>query len=493
MVEADENADVVVIGAGLSGLVNAILLAETGRRVVVFEQHSAPGGFLQQFTRKGTTFDVGFHYVGSTLAGRPLRRMLEYLEVWNELEVLALPEDGAISLRDGDRTFDLPATWGGFLAKARAVWSHERAAIDRFAVEVDSYCASLKWFALEDSLPTEGAERRESFAAYAARRFDDPWLRRVLGLQSFNLGLHDHEIPWTKHVLAFRANFDATCRIRGGGGALIAALRGRAERLGVIFRFREGIERLECTDRRVRTAATSTGSRIEANLVVATCHPKVVVAMLSEDDLAPAFRNRILDFKDSRGAFQVFLRLSSPPRSLEASCLLLADEVEAQGDPPMPIFLVVNPGSRECGDPRQSRLEIMTYVDQMPFRRWAESRTMRRGDAYEDLKRRLADRVLRAVGRVVPDLSELIEDIYTATPLTDESYTRSSHGAVFGVSHDISQQGLDRPHTRTRLKNLYYSGHSIAMPGICGVVVNAFETADVVRGDGRLFAALSDR
>ena len=63
--------DAVVIGAGMSGLVDAILLAETGRRVVVLEHHTIPGGYLQQFKRKKTVFDVGFHYMGSTNPGRP--------------------------------------------------------------------------------------------------------------------------------------------------------------------------------------------------------------------------------------------------------------------------------------------------------------------------------------------------------------------------------------------------------------------------------------
>ena len=50
--------DVVIIGVGMSGLVDAILMAETGLRVLVLEQHYAAGGYLQQFKRKKTTFDV---------------------------------------------------------------------------------------------------------------------------------------------------------------------------------------------------------------------------------------------------------------------------------------------------------------------------------------------------------------------------------------------------------------------------------------------------
>ena len=72
---------VVIIGAGISGLVDAILLAEAGYAPTVLEQHTIPGGFLQQFSRKKTVFDVGFHYMGSTSPGRPMRQFLEHLGV----------------------------------------------------------------------------------------------------------------------------------------------------------------------------------------------------------------------------------------------------------------------------------------------------------------------------------------------------------------------------------------------------------------------------
>ena len=57
-------------------------------------------------------------------------------------------------------------------------------------------------------------------------------------------------------------------------------------------------------------------------------------------------------------------------------------------------------------------------------------------------------------------LTDLIEDVYTATPLSDLWYTKNPHGCVFGVSHDVTQQGRDRPAPLTRVLNRLWIGRS---------------------------------
>ncbi len=50
-----ENADVIVIGSGVGGLVAGALLARYGKRVIICESHTIPGGAAHSFSRRGFT------------------------------------------------------------------------------------------------------------------------------------------------------------------------------------------------------------------------------------------------------------------------------------------------------------------------------------------------------------------------------------------------------------------------------------------------------
>ena len=84
---ATTQADVVIIGSGLGGLVAGALLARYGRRVIVCESHSLPGGAAHAFSRthqgKTFTFDSGpsfFCGLGEAGSANPISQVLAVLE-----------------------------------------------------------------------------------------------------------------------------------------------------------------------------------------------------------------------------------------------------------------------------------------------------------------------------------------------------------------------------------------------------------------------------
>ena len=64
---------IVVIGAGLGGLVSAAYLSKFGFDVTVLEQHSIPGGYATSFEREDFSFDVSLH---ATVAEHAIPQMI---------------------------------------------------------------------------------------------------------------------------------------------------------------------------------------------------------------------------------------------------------------------------------------------------------------------------------------------------------------------------------------------------------------------------------
>ncbi|VDN22283.1 unnamed protein product, partial [Gongylonema pulchrum] len=69
---SDEDWDLIVIGSGLSGLTVAKVLAASGRKVLVLEQHDRAGGSCHTFELDKYEFDVGLHYVQEMCPGKQL-------------------------------------------------------------------------------------------------------------------------------------------------------------------------------------------------------------------------------------------------------------------------------------------------------------------------------------------------------------------------------------------------------------------------------------
>jgi len=77
--------DVIIIGAGLSGLAAGIRLAHFGRRVCILEKHGRIGGLNSYYSLEGRIMDVGLHamtnYVPGPVKSSPLTRILRQLRL----------------------------------------------------------------------------------------------------------------------------------------------------------------------------------------------------------------------------------------------------------------------------------------------------------------------------------------------------------------------------------------------------------------------------
>src|SRR5260370_13814920 len=81
----ESSYDVVVIGAGIAGLIAAAYVARGGAKVCVLESNHQPGGLMAGIRRKGFYFDVGDQ---SFEQGNILFPLLKQLGVYDDLHFL---------------------------------------------------------------------------------------------------------------------------------------------------------------------------------------------------------------------------------------------------------------------------------------------------------------------------------------------------------------------------------------------------------------------
>ena len=90
---------VLIIGAGLSGLLCGKILSRKGFTVTILEQGAQAGGALQTFVREGIRFDTGFHSVGGLGPGEPLEQIFRPLGLM-DLPWLPMEPDELIGCDD---------------------------------------------------------------------------------------------------------------------------------------------------------------------------------------------------------------------------------------------------------------------------------------------------------------------------------------------------------------------------------------------------------
>lgn len=84
--------DIIIIGAGLGGLTAGAKLAREGKKILLIEQHSRPGGCATTFQRGKFTLEVGLHEMDGPSPRDMKTRIFNELDVFNNVEFIRVPE-----------------------------------------------------------------------------------------------------------------------------------------------------------------------------------------------------------------------------------------------------------------------------------------------------------------------------------------------------------------------------------------------------------------
>ena len=293
----------VVVGAGIGGLVCALLLACRGLRVTLVEAAGAPGGKMRRVAVGGAAIDSGptvftmrwvFEQIlaeaGSSLSALPRLTPLGILarHAWRGCEQrLDLFADPARSA-DAVAAFSGPAEarrFTAFCAQARRLYE---------ALE-GPYIRSRRptLAGLVGDLGPRGLGVLLGLGPFASlwsalgRRFHDPRLQQLFGRYATYCGASPWAAPATLMLVA-QVELDGVWAVEGGMHAVARSFATLAAERGVELRYGQRVARIEVQAGRVAGVLLADGQRLPADSVVFNGDVAALAAGLLGEAVQPA-------------------------------------------------------------------------------------------------------------------------------------------------------------------------------------------------------------
>ncbi len=273
---------VIVIGAGVGGLVSALELAARGLDVTVVERAAGPGGKMREVDVAGARIDAGptvltmrwvfdeiFSSAGTSLESHLKLRAADILarHHWSAEERLDL-------FADIERSADAIGAFAGpreaeryrqFCDRARRVYE----ALDSSFLRAEQPTP----FSLVQNSGAAGLTGLLSGSPFSTlwrqlgRHFHDPRLRQLFGRYSTYCGSSPYQAPAMLMLIA-HVEQRGVWFVEGGMHRIAVALADLAARRGAVFRYGSEAADITVKDGRVAAVTLATGERFDADTVV---------------------------------------------------------------------------------------------------------------------------------------------------------------------------------------------------------------------------------
>jgi len=482
--------DVIIIGAGLGGLVCGALLAQKGLRVVIFEKRSKVGGCCTSFTRKGFTFDLSVQSIGGWRQGERVRRLLDGMGLGEAIEFI--PLDPAREYYFPDRKVYQYTDLSSHIEYLSSFFPQESEGINEvyqiyhsISEEIDRFPHTLSWFEptrFAREFPFTFQYREKTLLELLNGVIKDPRLKVILGVRSSYALL-----PPSRLSVIAMASLEMSY-LKGG----VAVLKGRMEALPQLVA--EGFKR--CGGM-VQTRQEVTGIMVEGNEAVGvrlknkeTITSKVIVSnadatstfleMIGDEYLPSSWTKRLKGMKPSFSYFIIYLGVNG---ELDLSCSNneifpgydLEEEYryleEGKIAPSTPYYCLAPSLLNPSHAPQGYSTLCLSY--KAPYRL--------SGAWNRDVRRAIAERIIAQAEAIVPNLRQRIFTETSSTPLTIERMTGNRWGAAYGWAQIPRQAGIYRLSRVSPIDRLYMTGHWTAPGGgVAAVTASGQITADMI-------------
>ena len=518
-----ESVDVAIVGAGPGGLMAGSLLARSGLKVAIFEQHYVAGGCVTMFERGRSDarwrFDVGLHYIGDCGPEGKIPSLLRQAGV--TLEYAELDPDGFDTIVLPGLRFRIPASHEKYRQRLYEYFPKEKQGIDRYVQllleidragrKIDASGGKMGFGMALDTLLHGRLLIRYQNATIAQVLDDctqDKMLRAVLLGQSGDYGVPPSRASAFLHCGLANHYFHGAYYPKGGGQRVADALADTIETAGGTVHLRCGISKILIEDGKavgVRTEPVHGVTHdVRARLVVSNADLTATLLKLVGPEQLPDGWVQKADKMQMGGAlFLACFGLEGTPavNSLGATNYWQFDdtdaerfysEAEAGG---MPRGCYVTSGTAKDPTTAGHAPEGMTGVEVMalsagkpeawgvtPEALWDDS--YRKNPTYLAKKQAVEDDMLRRLDVLCPGAASRVVFKESATPLTHTRFTRATDGTGYGLAATPGQFMRNRPGYRGPLAGLYFCGASTrAGHGVLGALLSGEQSAKRILAD----------
>jgi phytoene dehydrogenase-like protein len=502
--------DVIVIGGGHNGLVNAAYLAKAGKKVLVLERrHVIGGAAVTEEVYPGFKFSV-CSYVVSLL--RP--------EIIRDLD---LPRHG-LEILPLDGTFT-PMPSGDYLWRVndhgkthREIARHSKLdaeAYDEFGKSMQAMCRFVKPILSMvppdpatlnpkdlmkmlflgrrfQGLTSEDKYNQVQLMTMSAIDFLDQWFETDVlkatmsasGIIGTFLGVRS---PGTAYVLLhhYMGEIDGAFRswgfARGGTGAISNAIGDAAVEAGVEIRKEAPIAQIIVKDGKAKGVVLANGDEIYADIISSSVDPRLTfVKFIDKAHLPADFLEEINRYKFRGSSGKVNLALDALPNfkampgpgahlrgaiSISPSVEYMErayDDAKYGNYSRRPYIDMVIPSLTDPSVAPPGKHVMSCFVQYAPYK-------LRPGLNWDDQKEAFGDNVINTIAEYAPNIKDIILHRQIVTPLDLERDFGLSEGNIFQGELSLEQLFFLRPvpgyaQFRTPIKNLYMCG-SATHPG----------------------------
>ena len=490
--------DVIVIGAGVGGLVTASQLAAKGAKVLVLERYLIPGGSGGSFKREGYTFDVGASMIfGFGEKGHTNLLTRALADVGQRCDTIPDPAQLEYHLPGGlnvavDRDYE------HFLSDLSALFPHEAKGIRAF------YDACWQVFRCLDAMPLLSLEDPAYLAKVffkaplaclglarwlpvnvgdvARQHISDPALLKFIDMECFCWSVMPADLtPMINAGMVFSDRHAGGINYpKGGVGVIAAKLVAGLESQGGAIRYKARVTQVLLENNTAVGVKLASGEELRARRVVSNATRWDTFGALVDAAHTPkaetTWRRR---YKPSPSFLSLHLGIDAQivPKAYHCHHLLLErwEEMEAeQGVVFVSMPTLLDPELAPAGR------HIVHAFTPSSMEHWQGLTPA----AYRAKKQADADRLIGRLEAILPGLSGAIRHREVGTPRSHRRFL-GRMGGSYGPIPALRLPGLlPMPFNRTGISGLYAVGDScFPGQGLNAVAFSGFACAHRIGAD----------